>query len=311
LARAQAEAVGRALARLHPAVRIEFRWIESEGDQKTHVPLAQIGGKGLFTKAVEQALISGEADLAVHSFKDVPVAVNELTAGLAIAAVPRRADPRDCFICPDAAGIQDLPQGATIGTASPRRSAQLLRLRPDLQIQLLRGNIETRVRKVMVERQSHATLMAVAGLVRGGLAEHAGKPIDPSVILPSASQGALALQCRCDDHVTLTRCLPLNDAAAAAAVHAERLIVGSLNADCHSPVAVLAEPASPGATKIRIRARVLSPDGRICVEADGQATLKGLSKFARQMAQDLIARGAQRVLRGTHAPDGTAQSSSV
>jgi hydroxymethylbilane synthase len=169
------------------------------------------------------------------------------------------------------------------------------RLRPDVTTELIRGNIETRLAKVLKEKLFDATLLAVAGLKRGGLAKHATHVIEPETMLPAACQGALALQCRADDHVTLTRCLPLNDAAAATAVHAERAIVAGLEGDCHAAIAALAE-VSP--TEVRIRVRVLSADGAKMVEADQSAPLKRVGKLAGAMLKDLKARGARELLGG-------------
>lgn len=307
--------VGRALRRLHPRVEVQYRWIESEGDRHDGVMLAEHGGKGLFTSALEEALLRGEADLAVHSLKDLP-AVDR--TGLAIAAIPPRGDVRDCLISRSgAATIAELPPAAVVGTASPRRAAQLLRVRPDLRVQLLRGNVDTRLRKVLDAEDAasthgapgsihyDATLLAAAGLQRLGLKEHLRHPIDAETILPAACQGALAIQCRADDHVTLTRCLPLNDAATATAVHAERAVVAGLSADCHSPVAVLGEPVKldPHSVKrnadahwFRLRVRVLSPDGSACLEADEKCKTRELRRLVKQIVKDLTARGARQIL---------------
>ncbi|MCC6679819.1 MAG: hydroxymethylbilane synthase [Phycisphaeraceae bacterium] len=304
LARAQSEQVGNALARLHPNLDVEYRWIDTQGDQDPSASLADRGGKGLFTRALEQVLLAGDADIAIHSLKDLPADV--MTAGLTIAAVPRRADVRDCLISHHAATrIEDLPQGATVGTSSPRRAAQLLRLRRDLRIEPMRGNVDTRVDKVLQQRVADATLLAVAGLTRLGKAEQAQHAIDLEQVLPAAAQGALALQCRSDDHVTLTRCLPINDAASATAVHAERQVVQMLGADCHSSIAVLAEPVAidPKSVKrnadahwFRLRVRVMSPDGSQCLEADDQVKTKDLRRLVKQMVADLRQRGAVGLL---------------
>ncbi len=303
LARAQAQAIGQSLLRLHPALQIQYVWIESEGDQHLDRPLAESGGKGLFARAVERALMEDQADLAIHSMKDLPASPEEGPGGaLTIAAVPRREDVRDCLIADAAiATIAQLPADGVVGTASPRRSAQLLHLRPDLKIELIRGNIETRLRKVMEDRRYTATLLAVAGLRRAGLADRADRPIDPEQMLPAAGQGALAVQCRADDHVTLRRCLPLNDPAAAAAVHAERQVVAALRGDCHSAIAVLVQPRQVsvhGKTTAgyRLRARVLSPDGRRVARFDREARARDLSHLARDAARSLNEQGAAELL---------------
>lgn len=303
LARTQAEVVGRALARLHPNVQVQYRWIESQGDRIQNHALASVGGKGLFTQSLEVALLKNEADLAVHSLKDLP---SRDTPGLALAAVPRRADVRDCLITaePDAT-LETLRQGAVIGTSSPRRAAQAQRLRADLRIHLIRGNVDTRLQKVLDPGQGphyDATLLAAAGLGRMGLKELACRTVATEQVLPAACQGALALQCRADDHVTLTRCLPLNDLVTATAVHAEREIIASLHADCHSPIAVLCEPVTdtqPPAgdgQRFRLRVRVLSHDGKTCLEADEQAPAKELRRLIKRVVADLVQRDAPHVL---------------
>ena len=302
LARAQAQVVGRALQRLHPQVELEFVWIESEGDRQLGRTLASSGGKGLFARAVERALLTGEADVAVHSLKDLPT---QLTPELTLAAIPRRGDARDCLIAPEAATIAALPPEAVVGTASPRRCAQLLHLRPDLQVTLLRGNVETRLRKVLEQHEVDATLLSVAGLKRAGLARYADQPIDPELILPAAGQGALAIQCRQDDHVALSRCLPLNDPGTSAAVHFERDVVAGLGGTCHSPIAVYARPTGAGAAAFALRARVLSPDGLTCLDTKPLRAATGqLAGAARRMVQALLDQGAAAVLHAaeTDAP---------
>ncbi len=299
--------IGRALNKLHPKIEVQYKWIESEGDQAVDQSLADRGGKGLFTKDVERLVLAGEADLAIHSLKDLPAAD---TSGLVLAAVPKRADVRDCLITPNGAqAIGDLPQGAVIGTSSPRRASQLLKLRPDLRIGLMRGNVQTRLDKVLGAAGNSpydATLLAMAGLIRLGLKEHLQSPIPVEQVMPSACQGALAIQCRANDHVTLTRCLPLNNAEASTAVHAERQIVSGLGGDCHSPIAVLAEqskqPPTPAkrnadAHWFRLRVRVLSADGTQCLEVDDQVKTKDLRRLVKQTVKDLLARGAKDLLK--------------
>lgn len=298
LARIQAEWVGRALKRLHPAVEIDFRWIESEGDQQADIALADAGGKGLFAKAIEQALLNETADLAVHSLKDLPA---RGTRGLLVAATPKREDPRDCLIAPNnITSLKGLPREAVIGTASPRRAAQVKRLRPDLQIALIRGNIETRLRKVLEPKgtpQFHATLMAMSGLHRADLTEYAQHPIDPIDMLPAAGQGALALQCRASDHVTIRRVLPLNDPDTSQAVELERRIVEGLNGDCHSPIAVFAEPTTvDDKSGFRLRARVLSPNGWQMAEVDQTATGKAIRTLSRDVLKQLREQGCDSML---------------
>ena len=292
LALAQSQAVANALAKLNPNIGVRLLPMDTRGDQMLSHPLAGSGGKGLFTRALESALLREKADMAVHSLKDMPT---DSTNGLVIAAVPKRGDVRDCLIAHTAESIDALPPNATIGTASRRRAAQLAQQRPDLRFETLRGNIETRIQRVKQDKQFDATLLAVAGLQRGGLGEHANHPIPTDVMLPAAGQAALAIQCRAGDHVTLRRCLPLNDSLTAACVEAERSVIAKLAGDCTSPLAVLAEPVEGG--KIRIRARALSPDGSQCIEADDVGTLRQLRHTADRVIKYLIAHGAPQIIR--------------
>lgn len=297
LARIQAQWVGEKLGRLHPRLKIEYRWVESQGDKQLDRSLADSGGKGLFVRALEQEILQGDADLAVHSLKDLP-AVD--SAGLTIAAVLSREDVRDCLVSHHAstARIEDLPNGAVVGTASPRRAAQLLRLRADLRIEMIRGNVETRINKVLEQRQHDATVLALAGLRRLGLTEHVKAALSVEQVTPAAGQGALAIQCRRDDHVTLTRCLPVNHAQTAVAVHAERRIVAALGGDCHSAIAVLAQPTEvQGKAGFRLRAVALRGDGAEVVEIDQSAPMPQFAKLVKQMISQLRQRGAHRLIR--------------
>jgi len=279
---------------MHPRLAVEYLWIESEGDQLTDQSLAAAGGKGLFTRAVERALLDCQADIAIHSLKDLPT---KIVPGLTIVAIPRRADPRDCLITHhQVATIEDLPHNAVIGTASPRRASQLLERRSDFDIQLLRGNVETRLRKVLEEQQVDATLLAAAGLGRCGLEEHDKFPLDTDIMLPAAGQGALAVQCRIDDSVAMGRCLPLNHAATSAAVHCERAIIAGLSGDCHSPIAVYAQPLEPDAQRYRLRARVLAPDGSQCAQIDVESACDGLTRSAHDAVKALKDQGADQLL---------------
>lgn len=291
LAMTQSESVGQTLAHLNPRVGLRFVPLESEGDRVTDHPLALLGGKGLFTRTIERAILGRDADIAVHSFKDLPT---ELTAGLVIAAVPRRAPVHDVLISATALRIDELPKGAKVGTCSPRRAAQLLRIRPDLRIVPLRGNVDTRVKKVLDERVVDATLLAAAGLHRLGLHGYAANAVPVEDILPAPAQGAIAVQCRADDHVTLRRCVPLNDAMSALCVHAERQVTAGLRGDCHSPIAVLAEAV--GDAELRVRARVLSPDGRVCLASEARGPMKSSPRMCDQVVEELLGQGARRVL---------------
>ena len=296
LARRQAHIIGDALGRRAPHVDVEYRWVETEGDRAIDVPLSSVSGKGLFVRKIERVLLTGQADIAVHSLKDLPA--RETTQGLTIAAIGVRANARDCLIGRNGEkSVEELPPGATVGTSSPRRAAQLLRWRSDLNIQFMRGNVETRLRKVREEAECDATILALAGLHRSGLHDHGAVALDPDVMLPAAGQGALAVQCRADDHVTIRRCLPINEPITAAATHAERSVVAGLEADCHSAIGALAEPIGDrGVEGFRLRVRVLTPDGSQCIDTDDRLIPKTLHKMLKQIVIDLVKRGAPSLL---------------
>lgn len=291
LAMAQTNAVAAALRRLHPNVTVNVLPIESRGDQLRDHPLAGVGGKGLFTGAIEAALLRERADIAVHSLKDLPV---ESTAGLVIAAIPARGDVRDCIVSPHG-GLADLPRGATVGTSSLRRAAELCRARPDLSIAPLRGNVDTRLAAVMDRREHDAAVLAMAGLMRVGLGEHANHPVAPETCLPAAGQAALAIQCRADDHVTLRRCLPLNHAATAACVEAERAVVTALGADCRTAMGVLA--TIDAADRLNLRSRVLAPDGSAMIESSAESTVKSARRAINTVVVALQEQGAEGLIQ--------------
>lgn len=296
--------VGAGLSRLHPAIEVRYVWVESEGDKITAGPLSAVGGKGLFTKAVEQAVLSGTADLAVHSMKDIPA--DEETPGLQIAAVPRRADVRDVLVSSHGSLLSGLPSGALVGTSSPRRAAQVLRARPDLAVEVIRGNVGTRIERATAGDGPDATLLAFAGLSRLGLHDYLGGAMPVEAMLPAAAQGALGIQCRRDDHVSLTRCLPLNDPTTSTAVHAERAVVAGLGAGCHSPIAVLAEQVDPSESRaarnadshwFRLRARVWSSDGSEQLAFDESCKTRELRRLVADAVQTLAGQGAVELLR--------------
>jgi len=310
LARVQAQMVGRGLGKLNPTLEVKYVWVESDGDRIQSGPLSAVGGKGLFTKSVEKIVLNGDADIAVHSMKDLPA--DEITPGLQIAAVPRRADVRDVLIGKNGAiNIDELAKGANVGTSSPRRASQLKRVRPDLTLETIRGNVDTRLSKVMGEGALHdATLLAAAGLSRLGHRDYLSKPLDVEAMLPAACQGALGIQCRRDDHVSLTRLLPLNDPATSTAIHAEREVVSGLGADCHSSIAVLAEQVDPSETQakrnadshwFRLRVRVLSPDGSELIEADERCKTQELRRLVKRLVNELDGQGAKGLLKASEA----------
>ena len=242
--------------------------IRTTGDRVRDRALAEVGGKGLFTKEIEAALAEVRIDLAVHSMKDVPT---WLPDGLEIAAVLPREDPRDAFLSPHGRRIADLPQGAVFGTASLRRQAQVLALRPDLTCVLLRGNVDTRLKK-LAAGEVDATMLAVAGLKRLARDGEAHAALDPDEILPAVGQGAIGLEVRSDDRRTRDLVSLVNDPASACQIAAERACLAVLDGSCRTPIGVLAEP-TPDSPGLRLRALVAEPDGSLVYrsEASGPA----------------------------------------
>lgn len=230
--------------------------LKTTGDRVQDRLLTDAGGKGAFTKELEEALLAGSADFAVHSLKDLPT---RLPDGLTLAAVLEREDPRDVLIAKGGVTrLEDLPEGAVLGTASLRRRAQALARRPDLKCVMLRGNVETRLAKIEAG-EADATFLAAAGLRRLGLAELAAEPLDPGAMLPAAAQGIVGLEARAGDDVTADALALINNASAAIAGAAERGFLDALDGSCRTPVAALAEPAGDG--RLRLRAEALTPDG--------------------------------------------------
>lgn len=284
LALVQAREVEARLIRAHPALAepgaIELAIIRTSGDAAVR-PLAELGGKGLFTKEIEEALLDKRIDLAVHSIKDIP---GFLPDGLTLACVLPREDPRDVFVCVQAENLKALRRGAIVGTSSPRRQAQVLALRPDLVIQPLRGNVETRLRKIR-EGAVDATLLALAGLRRLGLEQEASTIIPTEEILPAIGQGALGIECREDDAPTLALIAALNEAPSEICVRAERALLAALDGSCRTPIAGLAELDANGALKLR--GLVASLDGRRIVRVERRGDAKDASILGADAGAEL------------------------
>jgi hydroxymethylbilane synthase len=296
LARAQSQLVAAELEKLHPGLRVELILIKTSGDAITDKPLHEFGGKGLFTKELEQALLAGDVDLAVHSMKDLPVTMPLVDPSrLVVAAVPKRQDPRDVLVSRgNARTLLYLAQGARVGTGSLRRRAQLLSLRPDLDVQAIRGNIDTRLKKQLAG-EFDALVLAAAGLRRSGLFDSTyATPIDPSELLPAAGQGALALQCRGDDSPTRRLLEALNDETAAACVRIERRVVWALNGDCHSPIAAF---ATIEAGALTLRAAVGGRDGQPpLIRAESQGPIAQAEATLDAVVESLRSQGAIEML---------------
>ncbi len=257
LALVQANMVRDLLAGAHPQLApAEITVIKTTGDRERDRPLAEIGGKGLFTKEIEEALLADRIDLAVHSMKDVPTL---LPVGLVVDCLLPREDPRDALFAGAAASIADLAQGAVVGTASLRRAAQLLARRPDLKVVPFRGNVDTRLDKLAAGAVD-ATLLAVAGLNRLGMSDKITAVLSPEDMLPAVAQGAVGLEIRSNDTATRDLVAALDDRDAAIRVAAERACLAVLDGSCRTPIAAFAE-IEAGGTEMRLRALVVLPDG--------------------------------------------------
>ncbi len=281
LARWQADWVRGRLAALGVAVEIVV--ITTRGDAEVDRPLHELEGKGFFTKEIEDALLAGRIDVAVHSLKDLPT---QLPTGLALGAVPARHDPRDALV--GGTRLSDLPQGARIGTSSLRRVTQLRYLRPDLHVVPLRGNVPTRVRKALAGEGCDAALLALAGLERLSLGDRAA-PIDPLDVMPAPGQGALGLEIRVDDVPTRDALRPLGDAASARAVAAERAVLAALGGGCQAPVAAWVHGE-------RLFGRVTERDGAVQLTASARIDPARPEAAGEAVARLLEAQGAASLL---------------
>jgi hydroxymethylbilane synthase len=285
LALAQAQLVREALAAAHgvDVAQIEQHVIRTSGDRIQDRPLAEAGGKGLFTKEIEEALLAGSIDVAVHSAKDIPTV---LPAGLMLAAFLPREDARDVFISRSAAALAALPAGARVGTASLRRQALIRRRRPDLAIVALRGNIDTRLRKLDAG-EVDAIVLALAGLRRIGRAEVATAVLDVDEFVPAVGQGAIGLETRTDDEKTRALLVPIDHAATAAALAAERAFLGVLDGSCRTPIAGHAT-VSDGT--LQFRGMVLKPDGSAALETRRSGSATDAAQLGADAGAELRAR---------------------
>jgi hydroxymethylbilane synthase len=288
LARTQTQLVVDAFAAGFPDVPVETILISTEGDRSAR-PLEQIGGTGVFVSALREALLAGQIDVAVHSFKDLPTAP---APGITVAAVPLREDPRDALCARDGLTLLELPAGARIGTGSPRRSAQLRALDLGLEIVPIRGNVDTRLAKVGDELD--AVVLAVAGLHRLGRTEVITELLDPIQVLPAAAQGALAVECRESDEDARSLLAPLDDHATRAAVAAERSLLTALEAGCTAPVGALAEITEDedGVLEVFLRGSVTAIDGSDAVRLSASGPLTNAEEIGRRLAAELIDLGA-------------------
>lgn len=288
----QANHIAELLRLSHDGLEVELVEISTQGDRDRAEPLRQFGGLGVFTSEVQNALLDGRADLAVHSLKDLPTATNEK---LVLAAVPERASVYDALVF--AAGspfhtLEDLPRQARVGTGSPRRQAQLRHHRPDLVLAEIRGNVETRLRKVD-DGEYDAIVLAEAGLDRLGLSDRISVRLEPPLMYPAVSQGALGLECRQDDRRTQDYLWAVDDGATHSCVDAERALLRELRAGCHAPLGVF---SCVDADHLSLRAVVLDLDGRQRIEAEIGGLLDDAEALGRQLAEELRGKGAATLL---------------
>jgi len=288
----QAEHVAALLRSAHPELQIELVPLLTQGDRIQDRSLAAIGGKGLFIKELEVALENLRADIAVHSMKDVPA---ELPHGLIIGAVLKRADPLDALVTTSGiARLEDLPHGAVVGTSSLRRQAQILALRPDLHIESMRGNVDTRLRKLDAGGMHlDAVVLACAGLIRLGLESRITARLDPKVCLPAVTQGVIGIECRQNDSRTVDFLRPLEDPATRKVMDAERAFAARLGGSCQSPIAAYAEL---DADRITLRGLVAEPDGSRLLHDSLSGSAENPAALGRQLAERILAAGGGALL---------------
>jgi len=288
----QAEHIRARLIGQYPGMTIDLLGLTTQGDRILDQPLSSIGGKGLFIKELEVAMDEGRADLAVHSLKDVPM---EMPHGFALASITAREDPRDAFISNHYAALAELPPGAVVGTSSLRREAQLRERHPHLQIEPLRGNVNTRLRK-LDEGQYAAIILAAAGLKRLGFGARIAALLEPEESLPAPGQGALALECRSDRANILAALAPLADIGTTLATTAERAFSRALGGSCHTPLAAYAE--WEGGT-LWLRGLLAGRDGRDILRGEAEADVadgEAAAILGQELADDFLARGAARFI---------------
>ncbi len=312
----QAEWVKAGLERINPDIDIELKKIKTTGDKILDVPLAQVGGKGLFVKEIEEAMLEGEADLAVHSMKDVPT---DLPEGLHISAICKREDPRDAFIARtktvnppipplekggkggfdqkslNIKSLSDLPKGARVGTSSLRRICQLLHKRPDLKITQLRGNVDTRIRK-LDEGQFDAIILATAGVKRLGKANRITEKLSTEISLPAIGQGAVGIECRIDDELTNNLLKSLDHEETSVCVRAERAFLKKLEGGCQVPIAAYARIRGQGSGSLFLEGLVGNLDGTILIKDSVEGKPDEARSLGTTLAEKILSLGADKIL---------------
>lgn len=285
----QAEYVKQELERHHPDLTVELVKMTSKGDRILDAPLAKIGGKGLFVKELENALLEDRADIAVHSMKDVPMHFPE---GLELGVICPRENPMDAFVSNTYASLDELPAGAIVGTSSMRRQCQILEQRPDLNIHFLRGNVNTRLAK-LDEGQYDAIILAAAGLIRLGMEDRIRATLDTRISLPAAGQGAVGIELRSGDERIQQFIAPLHHETTAIVVGAERAMNKRLNGGCQVPIGGFAELDGD---QLHLRGLVGRPDGQTMIRSEVTCSAKDYEQAGIQVAEDLLAQGADKIL---------------
>ncbi|WP_111493804.1 hydroxymethylbilane synthase [Marinobacter bohaiensis] len=286
----QAEFIKAELERLHAHITVELLGIKTQGDKILDVPLAKIGGKGLFVKELEEAMLDGRADLAVHSMKDVPMTFPD---GLGLVAICERDDPTDAFVSNHYDNVDALPEGALVGTASMRRESQLRAYRPDLKVRTLRGNVNTRLSK-LDNGDYDAIVLASSGLKRLGFHDRIRYCLPDTISLPAVGQGALGIECRTDDQELIDLLQPLNHADSADRVRAERALNRRLEGGCQVPIAAYA--LLEGDDTLWLRGLVGSVDGQTIHRVEGRAPRAEGERLGRELGEELLAKGADKIL---------------
>lgn len=294
----QANFVKQELQKIHAGLEVELVILKTQGDKILDVPLAKVGGKGLFVKELEAAMLEDRADIAVHSMKDVPM---EFPDGLGLAVICEREDPRDAFVSNNYKSLDELPEKAVVGTSSLRRQCHIKALRPDLEIQFLRGNVNTRLRK-LDEGQYDAIILASAGLIRLGMADRITQPLTVEQSLPAVGQGAVGIECRIRDAETVELLRPLHHTNTAWCVGAERAMNLTLQGGCQVPIAghAVLEPNR----QLYLRGIVADPYGDTVLCAEGRASFTSAEQLGSAVGKDLLAQGADKILERVYGVDG-------
>ncbi|MCK5391818.1 MAG: hydroxymethylbilane synthase [Deltaproteobacteria bacterium] len=286
----QANFISSLISEKYPELRTEIQIIKTTGDTMLSSPLSEIGGKGVFVKEIEEALLSQKIDIAVHSMKDVPTVLPE---GLCIGAVAKRHDPRDVLISKDGLTLSELPEGARVGTGSSRRASQLLHNRPGVKIVSIRGNVDTRIRKLRESDEYDAIVLAMAGLQRMGLGEEVTEIITPEVMLPAPGQGIIAIECREEEVETMGILRAINHRETEYQAISERAFLLRLGGDCNVPVGCYALLSMDS---INLRGIISSPDGKVIIKKEANGPVDEVLELGGQLAELILDDGGDKIL---------------